>query len=163
MEFQAISQQFTSWLKFHWLSSTVFFSLRITPPSQSNPFSSILIYTKSHPLNQPSFDTTVTSQIILPSILSIQNSNCTQKYKYLRRKPFLLKGKKALEKLQISFTIIKSIYNISCVCLTAKEKFLLFFFALTYTLLVCLTKAITFCSLLLSYLLKVDNPLLSLP
>ena len=43
--------------------------------------------------------------------------------------------KNTREKLQISFTILKSIYNISCVCLTVKEKFLLFFFTLTYTLL----------------------------
>ena len=162
MEFQAISQQSTSWLKFHWLSSTVFFSLRMTPPSQSNPFSSILIHTKSHPLNQLSFDTIVTSQIILPSILSIQNSNCTQKYKYLCRKSFLLEGKKTRENLQICFTIIKSI-TIFLVYVSWLKKNFSYFSLLSHTLSMCLTKVITFCSLFLGYLLNGDNPLLSLP
>ena len=48
-----------------------------------------------HPYNSR-FDF-VGSRIILSPILSIPNSNHTQKYKYLSRKPFLLKREKCNE------------------------------------------------------------------
>ena len=61
----------------------------------------------------------VGSQIILSTILAIQNSNYIQEHKYLHEKPFLFKGKKPQNKLRINFIIIKINYNNSCVCLTA--------------------------------------------
>ena len=45
--------------------------------------------------------------------------------------PFFLKGKTTKQTLN-QFTIIKSITIIFCVCLTAKEKISLVFFALTH-------------------------------
>ena len=51
----------------------------------------------------------VRSQIILSTILAIQNSNYTQEHKYLCEKPFLFEGKKITGQTPNNFIIIKSI------------------------------------------------------
>ena len=43
----------------------------------------------------------VRSQIILSTILRVQNNNHTQEHKYLREKLFLFEGKKPRDKLRI--------------------------------------------------------------
>ena len=54
-------------------------------------------------------------QIILSTILAIQNNNHTQKHKYLRGKPFLLEGKKHGTNSK-QFHCYQINYNNSCVC-----------------------------------------------
>ena len=70
-------------------------------------------------------------QIILPQILAIQNSNHTQEHKYLRGKPFLLKGKTMGQTLN-NFTIIKSI-TIILVHVSQLKKNLSYFSLLSHT------------------------------
>ena len=74
----------------------------------------------------------VGSQIILSIILAIQNNNHTQKHKIYVENPFSLK-RKTMGQTPNNFTIYQINYNNSCVCLKAKERSLLFFFALTHT------------------------------
>ena len=81
--------------------------------------------------------------IILSLILSISNSNHTQKHKYLLEKSFLLEGEKTTEETLNQFHYYQINYNIFCVCLMVKENlssffffFFFFFFALTYILFV---------------------------
>ena len=54
-------------------------------------------------------------QIILSTILAIQNNNHTQKHKYLREKPFLLEGKNHGTNSK-QFHCYQINYNNSCVC-----------------------------------------------
>ena len=63
----------------------------------------------------------VRTQIILSQILAIQNSNHTQKHKYLRENPFLFEGKTTGQSLN-NFTIIKSIIIILVYALWLKKK-----------------------------------------
>ena len=74
----------------------------------------------------------VGSWIILPQILSIPNSNCTQEHNFLRWKPFLFEGKNQGKNFELIHNYQLN-YNNSYVCLTVKEKSLLFFFTLTHT------------------------------
>ena len=91
----------------------------------------------------------VWSQIILSLILSISNSNHTQKYKYLFEKSFSLKAKKQQKKLWINFIIIKSITTFFVYVSWLKKN--LSFLAIS-------SKAATLCSLLVSYISsKVTN------
>ena len=116
----------------------------------------------------------VGSQIILSIILTIQNNNHTQEYKIYVENSFSLKGKTTGQTLN-NFTIYQINYNNSCICLTVKEKSLLFSFALTHTFfvsrrqqhfspssLIVSSMVVTLYSLLFGYLIEGGNILLSL-
>ena len=94
------------------------------------------------------------------------------------KNPLSLK-RKTMGQIPNQFHYSQINYNISFVCLTTEEKSLLFFFSITYTLCVsrlnknllvflcshahslCMSKAVTLCSLFLGYLIEDGNPLLS--
>ena len=116
----------------------------------------------------------VGSQIILSIILTIQNNNHTQEYKIYVENSFSLKGK-TTGQTPNNFTIYQINYNNSCICLTVKEKSLLFSFALTHTFFVSQRQqhfapssltvssmVVTLYSLLFGYLIEGGNILLSL-
>ena len=71
----------------------------------------------------------IRSQIILSTILVIQNNNHTQEHKYLHGKLFFLKGK-IMGQTPNNFIIIQINYNNSYVCFMAKEKKKLSYFSL---------------------------------
>ena len=73
-------------------------------------------------------------QIILSQKLSIQNSNHTQDINIYVENSFLFSLKEKITgQTPNQFIICQINYNNSCVCLTAKKKSLIFFFALTHT------------------------------
>ena len=86
----------------------------------------------------------VRSQIILSTILAIQNNNHTQEHKIYLKNPFSLKGK-TTGQIPNNFTIIKSITIIFLYVSYLKKKSLLFSL-LSHTLII---------------FLKCDNTLLS--
>ena len=98
---------------------------------------------------------------IIP-ILLIPNSNYTQKYKYLREKPFLLKEKKNYETNSESISLLSNqLQYLLFVSLLKKKKILLIFLYSHIHYLCVFSKVVTLCSLLLNYLLEGDKTLLS--
>ena len=76
----------------------------------------------------------VGSQIILSTILAIQNNNHTQEHKIYMENPFSLKGK-IMEETQNQFTIIKSI-TIILMYVSRLKKNLFYFSLLLHTLII---------------------------
>ena len=102
----------------------------------------------------------VGSQIILSTILAIQNNNHKQEHKIYMENPFSLKGK-TKRQTPNNFTIYQINYNNSFVYLTAKEKSLFFFFFCSHTHSLCVSKAATLYSVLFNNLIEGGNSLLS--